>query len=84
MGEGIRCSALMTPSLRKVRKRVLRAVEQEANGERRQGSTFSPDTTEQVLNLHWRRQSAGTTKAALGLMRRMVLHEEKKDRRMGG
>ena len=42
MGEGIRCSALITPSLRKVRKRVLRAVEQEARGERGQGSTFSP------------------------------------------
>ena len=30
------------------------------------------------------RQSAGTTKAALGLMRRMVLHDIKKDKRTGG
>ena len=83
MGEGIRCSALITPSLRKVRKRVLRAVEQEASGERRQSNTFSPATTQQVLNLRWRRQSADTTKAALGLMRRMVLHQSKEDRRTG-
>jgi hypothetical protein len=84
MEEGIRCSTLITPSLRKVRKRVLRAVEQEASGERRQGNTISPVTTQQVLNLRWRRQSAGTTKAALGLMRRMVLHDIKKDKRTGG
>ena len=67
-----------------MRKRVLQHVEQEASGEKRQGRTVSPVTTEQVLNLRWRRQSAGTTKAALGLMRRMVLHDIKKDRRMGG
>ena len=84
MGKGIRCSALINPSLRKVRKRVLRAVQQEASGERRQGNTASPVTTEQVINLRWRRQSAGTTKAALGLMRRMVLHDNKKHKRMGG
>ena len=84
MGDGIRCSALITPSLRKVRKRVLRAVEEEASGERTHGSTFSPATTEHVLNLRWRRQSAGTTKAALGLMKRIVLHEDKKHRMMGG
>ena len=84
MEEGIHCSTLITPSLRKVRKRVLRAVEQEPSGERRQGNTTSPVTTQQVLNLRWRRQSAGTTKAALGLMRRMVLHDHKKDKRMGG
>src|SRR6476660_448290 len=74
MGEGIRCSTLITPSLRKVRKRVLRAVEQEASGERRtQGSTFPPVITEQVLNLHWRRQSARTTNDVVGLTRRMVI-----------
>ena len=85
MEEGIRCSTLITPSLRKVRKRVLRAVEQEASGDRRQGTTTSPVTTQQVLNFRWRRQSAGTTKAALGLMRRMVLHDDiKKDKRTGG
>ena len=83
MGEGIRCSTLVSPSLRKLRKRVLRAVEQEASGQRRQGSTFSPVTTEQVLNLKWSRQSAGTTKSALGLMRRMVLQDTKKNTKMG-
>ena len=68
-----------------MRKRVLQHVEQEASGERRQGRTASPVTTEQVLNLRWRRQSAATTKAALGLMRRMVLYDTKKEsRRMGG
>ena len=76
--------ALISPSLRKLRKRVLRAVEQRANGQRRQGSTFSPVTTEQVLNLQWSRQFAGTTKDALGLVRRMVLHDTKKNTKMGG
>ena len=85
MGEGICFSTLISPSLRKVRKRVLRAVEQEASGERRtQGSTFPPVITEQVLNLHWRRQSATTTKTVLGLMRRMVLRGAKEDKRRGG
>ena len=79
MGEGIRCSTLISPSLRKVRKRVLRAVEQEASGERRtQGSLVPPVITEQILNLHWHRQSARTTRDVLGLTRRMVLHEDKR------
>ena len=43
MGEGIRCSTLISPSLRKVRKRVLRAVEAEVErGKQTEGSTFPP------------------------------------------
>jgi hypothetical protein len=53
-------------------------------GKQTEGSTFPPAITEQVLNLQWRRQSADTTKSALGLMRRMVLHDTKKNTKMGG
>ena len=85
MGETIRCSALMTPSLRKVRKRALQAVEAESErGKKTQGSTFPHAITEQVVNLQWRRQSAATTKTVLGLMKRMVLRGAKEDRRRAG
>jgi hypothetical protein len=84
MGEGIRCSTLISPSLRKVRKRVLRAVEAEIErGKQTEGSTFPPAITEQVVHIQWRRQSATTTKTVLGLMRRMVLRGAKEDKRGG-
>ena len=55
---------LIRPSLRKIRKRALQAVEAEAEQRVKQtkGSTFPPAITEQVVNLQWRRQSAATTK----------------------
>ena len=81
MGDGIRCSTLVSPSLRKVRERALQAVEAEADrGKQTKGSTFPHDITEQVINLQWRKQSAATTKTVLGLMKRMVLREAKKRR----
>ena len=83
--EGIRCSTLINRSLRKLRKRVLRVVEAEVErGKQTEGSTFPPAITEQVLNLHWRRQSAATTKTVLALMRRMVLRGAKEDKRAAG
>jgi hypothetical protein len=85
MGEGIRCSALIHPSLRKVRKRALQAVEAEAHGSKQtKTSTFPPAITEQVVNIKWRRQSAATTKTVLGLMRRMVLRGAKEQKRAAG
>jgi hypothetical protein len=85
MGEGIRCSALIDPSLRKIRKRALQAVEAEADRSKQtKGSTFPPAITEQVVNLQWRRQSAATTKTVLGLVRRVALHRAKEDKRAAG
>ena len=85
MGEGIRCSALIHPSLRKTRKRALQAVEAEADRRKQtKGSTFPPAITEQAINLQWRRQSAATTKTVLGLMRRMSLRGAKEDKRAAG
>ena len=75
----------MTPSLRKLRKRALQAVDGEAaRGNKTKGSTFPPVINEQVVNLHWRRQSAATTKTVLGLMRRMVLHRTKQNKNTAG
>jgi len=75
----------MTPTLRKVRKRALQAVEAESErGKKTQGSTFPHAITEQVVNLQWRRQSAATTKTVLGLMKRMVLRGAKEDKRRAG
>ena len=57
-GRGIRCSALIHPSLRKPRKRALQAVEAEADRSKQtKGSTFPPAITEQVVNLQWRRDN---------------------------
>ena len=82
MGEGIRCSTLISPSLRKVRKRVLRAVEQRradrddraAPSARDHRASAQPQVEQAICN---------TTKSALGLMRRMVLHDTKKNTKMG-
>ena len=57
-------------------------VEREASRQRE--ARLPPAITEQVLNLHWRRQSAATTKTVLALMRRMVLRGAKEDKRAAG
>ena len=79
IADGIRCSTLISPSLRKVRKRALRAVQAEAEGRKQtDGSTFPHAIGEQVINLQWRRQSAATTKTVLGLVRRVFRRNHEK------
>ena len=85
MEEGIRCSAMINPSLRKIRKRTLQAVEAEADRRKQtKGSTFPHAITEQVVNLQWRRQTVATTKTVLDLVRRVVLQRTKEEKRAAG